>query len=139
MWPLGAAGRRGLANSGELAVGLGRGRARERSRGPTGPVCGSLGARDSRLRGVRRRSVAPAAAAGNAGEGGGPPAVARWPASCGGARGGSWGPWGGAGSRREGRPRPRLGGERCLRAGRPAGALNGRSGSSSAASKQGAT
>jgi hypothetical protein len=75
MWPLGAAGRRGLANSGELAVGLGRGRARERSRGPTGPVCGSLGARDGRLRGVRRRSVAPAAAAGNAGEGGG---LRRW-------------------------------------------------------------
>jgi hypothetical protein len=72
MWPLGAAGRRGLANSGELAAGLGRARARarERSRGPKGPVCGSLGARDGRLRGVRRRSVAPAAAAGNAGEGG---------------------------------------------------------------------
>jgi hypothetical protein len=70
MWPLGTAGRRGLANSGELAAGLGRARARERSRGPKGPVCGSLGARDGRLRGVRRRSVAPAAAAGNAGEGG---------------------------------------------------------------------
>jgi hypothetical protein len=33
MWPLGAAGRRGLLDSGELATGIDRGRARE---GPTG-------------------------------------------------------------------------------------------------------
>jgi hypothetical protein len=32
MWPLGAAGRRGLANSGELAGVLGRGRVGEGSR-----------------------------------------------------------------------------------------------------------
>jgi hypothetical protein len=39
MWPLGAAGRRGLANSGELAVVLGRGRARGWSRGTRGLIC----------------------------------------------------------------------------------------------------
>jgi hypothetical protein len=50
-------------------AGVRPGRARERSRGPKGPVCGSLGARDGRLRGARRRPVAPAAVAGNAGEG----------------------------------------------------------------------
>jgi hypothetical protein len=67
----GAAGRRGEGNFRRCAAGFRSGRARERSRGPKGTVCGSLGARGGRWEGARRRSVAPAAAAGNAGEGGG--------------------------------------------------------------------
>jgi hypothetical protein len=56
-------------------AGVRPGRVGERSTGHWGPVCVSLGARGGRWEGARRRSGAPATAAGNAGEGRG---LRRW-------------------------------------------------------------
>jgi hypothetical protein len=64
MWPLGAAGQRGLANSGELAAVLGRGRARGWSRGTRGLIWALGWWGEAAGDGPRRRAAALPAAAG---------------------------------------------------------------------------
>jgi hypothetical protein len=51
----GRCGRRGLGKFRRCAAGFRPGRVGEGSRGPKGPVCGSLGARGGRWEGTRRR------------------------------------------------------------------------------------
>jgi hypothetical protein len=69
-----AAGRRGLLDSGELAAGLGQGRARGGARGALGPIWG-IGLSGKAAGGGRRRRTAAAAAGAVAPVRGGGPAT----------------------------------------------------------------
>jgi hypothetical protein len=83
MWPLGAAGRRGLANSGELASVLGRGRGEGwlgAHRAPVSGVGQGRGGAGERRAGSQRLRPPRLAKPASGGLGG----SLGWPASCGG-------------------------------------------------------